>query len=96
PGGDGGGARDAVVVVGPRSRAHALAHPKLHDTLHAFYLTTHDPSTPPDTSCSPGECEGEVEVYRRCLYCRGGQPGVTLLDRWHPLAGFVNNRSLIP
>nr|XP_027208007.1 glutamate receptor ionotropic, NMDA 1-like [Penaeus vannamei] len=60
-----------TVLVGPQHQmADALQHPSLRNAIHAIYLALKD-----------GVSKG-VFVYRRCLYCDGGEMGVRLLDQW--------------
>ncbi|XP_069172435.1 probable glutamate receptor isoform X2 [Procambarus clarkii] len=84
-----------VVVVGGKARVHeVLLHHSLRNTLDALYLALDDLvlrnlifySLPYRsflrrnvTQQSSGR--GGVSVYRRCMYCKGGEAGVRLLHQ---------------
>ncbi|XP_045123990.1 glutamate [NMDA] receptor subunit 1-like [Portunus trituberculatus] len=81
-----------VLVVGGSARVKGvLLHSSLRNTVHGVYLALHQD---PAASIAPGEAairrslpysavSQEVSVYRRCLYCSGGDAGVSFVHRWN-------------
>ncbi|XP_042858602.1 uncharacterized protein LOC122244695 [Penaeus japonicus] len=77
-----------VILVGPSKGVEVvLRHPKLQNTVHAFYLTLQN--------LGP-ESRGDLHMYRKCLYCNGGEPDVRLVGRWAPDIGFGTKDQLFP
>ncbi|XP_071546566.1 uncharacterized protein [Panulirus ornatus] len=98
----------SVIVVGGKPGVEdVLHHPSLRNTLHAFYISFHRfvPNTrlrnrgPGNLFQGPGDLPSgrmKMEMYRRCLYCSGGEAGVQLLHRWELGSGLPKNFMLFP
>ncbi|XP_071546586.1 glutamate receptor ionotropic, delta-2-like [Panulirus ornatus] len=80
--------RVMFVSNAPEAETVLLQH-SLRNTLHALYLLLknkrfHDLEH--NTGLKRGNSKNNgrvnVEVYRRCMYCSGGEAGVQLLHRW--------------
>ncbi|XP_063885593.1 glutamate receptor ionotropic, delta-2-like [Scylla paramamosain] len=76
-----------VVVVGSRTSVKdILLHHSLRNTMRGFYLAFHSSvnSFPRHLRLAgPSEepISGRVSVFRRCMYCDGGEPAVRLVGR---------------
>nr|XP_045600621.1 glutamate receptor ionotropic, delta-1-like [Procambarus clarkii] len=82
-----------VVAVGGRAGVReVLLHHSLRNTLHALYLALHHHTslTPPPHPASrlgkphtgEGTVNGDVWVYRRCMYCGDGEANIQVIGNW--------------
>ncbi|XP_071524522.1 glutamate [NMDA] receptor subunit 1-like [Panulirus ornatus] len=71
-----------VVIGGRRVMDTILHHASLRNTIHVLYLSL-DSHPHPHRPHSHYVRSEAVEVFRRCLYCKDGQMGIHLLQRWN-------------
>ncbi|XP_063609100.1 uncharacterized protein LOC134783233 [Penaeus indicus] len=76
-----------VLLLGPETRAAgSLLHPALKNSVYAVYFSMVESNAN----------SSWIEVFRRCLYCRGGEAGVVPLGPWHSHEATPTQEELFP
>ncbi|XP_047493448.1 uncharacterized protein LOC125042031 [Penaeus chinensis] len=76
-----------VLLVGTKNKATAsLLHPALKNSVYAVYFSMVESNVN----------SSWIEVFRRCLYCRGGEAGVVPLGPWHSREATPTEEELFP